>query len=68
MEQIAFADKIILNKIDLVTKEELEEVHREIRAINSEAEIIESEHSKVDPKRLLGIEAFRLNKVLEMDP
>ena len=34
MEHIAFADRIMLNKIDLVDKEELERVENRIRSIN----------------------------------
>ena len=41
--QIAFADRIILNKIDLVTKEELRDIEDRIRSINSFATLIRSE-------------------------
>lgn len=41
---------------------------KEIRAINSECEIIQSQYSKVHPDKILGVEAFKLQKVLEMDP
>jgi G3E family GTPase len=38
--QIAFADRIIMNKLDLVTKEELEDVEDRIKSMNSFATII----------------------------
>ena len=38
--QIAFADKIILNKIDLVSEAELKETMDRIRSINSFAHLI----------------------------
>lgn len=40
--QIAFADKILMNKIDLVSKEELVELKKTISSINSFAELIET--------------------------
>merc|ERR1711912_129896 len=39
VEQIAFADRILLNKIDLATEEELAEVEKRIRAINEKVPI-----------------------------
>eukprot|EP00933_Yihiella_yeosuensis_P037522 TRINITY_DN3148_c0_g1_i2.p1 TRINITY_DN3148_c0_g1~~TRINITY_DN3148_c0_g1_i2.p1 ORF type:complete len:468 (+),score=126.39 TRINITY_DN3148_c0_g1_i2:91-1494(+) len=114
VEQIAFADKIIINKSDLVlgtdltatdfcadatacsvvqidnstgsSSQELEtekaksrrisadveskikELEGRIRAINSTAPIIVTQYSRVDPKQLLNIGGFDLNRVLEMDP
>merc|ERR1711972_1170526 len=37
VEQVAFADRILLNKCDLVAEETLEEVQKEIRRINANA-------------------------------
>ena len=68
MEQIAFADRIILNKIDLVSPEELSNVIEEIRAINQNVEIIHSQYSKVDPKLLINIQAFSLRNILKTSP
>mmetsp|Transcript_20914 Transcript_20914/g.58142 ORF Transcript_20914/g.58142 Transcript_20914/m.58142 type:complete len:360 (-) Transcript_20914:296-1375(-) len=66
VEQVAFADRIVLNKIDLVTGEEKEEVIREIRKINEFCEIFETEHSRVDSlANILGIGAFDLARVLQ---
>ena len=70
VEQIAFADRIILNKVALIEKKEfqMENVLKSIRHINSGAEIIRTNYSKVPPKELINIGAFDLNKVLEFDP
>ncbi|HZH46741.1 MAG TPA: GTP-binding protein, partial [Roseococcus sp.] len=46
-EQIAFADIVLLNKMDLVTPEEAAEVERRIRAINPQVEIRRSTKSEV---------------------
>ncbi|RVT98956.1 GTP-binding protein [Rhodovarius crocodyli] len=67
-EQIAFADLIILNKMDLVTPEEAAEVERRIRAINPWAELRHSVKSDVPVTAVLGRESFNLEKVLEREP
>lgn len=68
VEQIAFADVILLNKTDLVSKEELETVKSRVRAINSTVEMIESVQSVVPLDKILNIKGFNLKKVLEMEP
>lgn len=68
MQQIAFADRILLNKIDLVTKEELEEVEERIKSINGFASLIRSEKSQVPLDRILGLNSFSLEQVKEVDP
>lgn len=64
VEQIAFADRILLNKTDLVTAEYLDEVQHEIRRINKTAQIRRTQNSQVDMDYVLGIRAFSLDKVL----
>eukprot|EP00927_Polykrikos_kofoidii_P014840 TRINITY_DN16552_c0_g1_i1.p1 TRINITY_DN16552_c0_g1~~TRINITY_DN16552_c0_g1_i1.p1 ORF type:complete len:557 (+),score=125.35 TRINITY_DN16552_c0_g1_i1:67-1671(+) len=64
VEQVAFADRILLNKIDLVSSEELAEVSQELRVINKTAPIKETQNSQVDMDFILGISAFSLDKVL----
>src|ERR1700710_3343031 len=62
--QIAFADVILLNKIDLVTHQELTAVEARIRAINALAPIIRSERSGVPVDAVLGRNAFDLSRIL----
>ncbi|CAD7947309.1 unnamed protein product [Amoebophrya sp. A120] len=69
VEQVAFADVILLNKTDLVEKEEdLANLEKRIKSINSQAPIHRCQHSKVEPQKLLNVGAFDLKRVLEMDP
>ena len=68
VEQLAFADRILLNKIDLVSQERLEEVESTIKSINGFAPIYHTENSIIDPAELIGIGSFDLERTLEMDP
>jgi G3E family GTPase len=68
VEQIAFADRIMLNKCDLVdSEEELAEVEKRIRAINEVVPINRTTNSEVDMDFILGIRGFSLDKIIEMD-
>ena len=68
VEQIAFADRILLNKVDLATDNEIKEVVKRIKGINALAPIYQTENSIIDPSELIGIGSFDLEKTLEMDP
>ena len=68
VEQLAFADRIMLNKIDLVDEAELRDVEARIKSINGFAPIFYTQNSIIDPKELVNIGAFDLEKTLEMDP
>jgi len=67
VEQVSFADRILLNKMDLVKASETRIVKDKIRSINSFAKIIPTTQSKVDIKKILNIRAFSLEKLLEKD-
>ncbi|KAK3275942.1 hypothetical protein CYMTET_15960 [Cymbomonas tetramitiformis] len=67
-EQVAFADRILLNKIDLVEEAELAPIEERLKALNPTAQIFRCEKSRVDPTNLIGINAFSLEKTLQMDP
>jgi len=67
-QQVAFADKLLLNKIDACNREHIEEVKGAIRGINAFVPIRETSLSK-DPEKvpleeLLAIEAFDQAKML----
>eukprot|EP00566_Odontella_aurita_P011122 CAMPEP_0113571768 /NCGR_PEP_ID=MMETSP0015_2-20120614/25736_1 /TAXON_ID=2838 /ORGANISM="Odontella" /LENGTH=411 /DNA_ID=CAMNT_0000474753 /DNA_START=121 /DNA_END=1356 /DNA_ORIENTATION=- /assembly_acc=CAM_ASM_000160 len=69
VEQVVFADKIILNKTDLAKDEdELKMIEGRLRELNPQAPILRCEHSKISPKELLNIGAFDLKRVLEFEP
>lgn len=67
-EQIAFADVILLNKTDLVTPFELDELEKRIRAMNAIAKIHRTRNSELAMNALLGVKAFDLDRALEIDP
>lgn len=68
VEQVAFADKILLNKIDLVTDEEKQTVIRELRKVNEFCEIFETERAKVNSlSDILSVGAFDLSRVLQKE-
>ncbi len=67
-DQLAFADVIVLNKIDLVTPDELAAVEVQIRKINKFAKIHYSTKSNVPIAELLNQGAFDLNRVLVHTP
>jgi G3E family GTPase len=67
-EQIAFADIIVLNKMDLVTPAEADEVEKLIKQINPYAEIRRSTKSDVPLDAVIGRDAFNLARILEKEP
>ena len=68
VQQVAFADRILLNKIDLVSEAELAEVVDTVKSINAVAEVIKTTNSVIDLDRVLGVDSFSIEKTLEVDP
>ena len=66
--QIAFADVIVLNKTDLVSKAELAEVEARIRGINPYAKLHRTERCQVKLSDVLERGAFDLDRILEIEP
>ena len=66
-EQVAFADVILLNKVDLVSEAELERIERRIRAINGTAKIFRTRNADVPIERVLDVGAFDLDRALAVD-
>jgi G3E family GTPase len=66
VEQIAFADRIVLNKVDLVTRGDVDRVKERIRGINGLAAVEEGERARVDVGYVLGVGGWDLEKVDEV--
>ena len=67
-EQIAFADVVLLNKVDLVDEKGLENVITRIKKINPYAKIIKTTRCAAPLDEILGLNAFSLKRVLEVEP
>ena len=67
-EQVAFADRIILNKVDLASEAELAQVEARLRALNPLAPITRAERSNVPLDQVLGLGAFDLARILDVKP
>jgi len=67
-EQIAFADVILLNKVDLVSSDELDQLEARIHAMNSAAKIYRTQDTVVDMDNVLNLGGFDLDRALEVDP
>jgi G3E family GTPase len=68
IEQIAFADQIILNKTDLVSEDELEDVESAIRTLNPLAPIHRAQRSNVPLETILGRHSFDLERIASLEP
>ena len=68
IEQIAFADQIILNKTDLVSEDELGEVESAIRTLNPLAPIHRAQRSNVPLETILGRHSFDLERITSLEP
>jgi len=68
VEQVAFADRLLLNKTDLVSEEDLTRVEGRLREINKFAPVLRCQNAGVGMENILSIKAFELERVLEMDP
>jgi G3E family GTPase len=67
-EQIAFADVLLLNKIDLVGEPELELLTQRIRRLNPLARILRTRRCELPLDQVLGLRAFDLGRALGVDP
>eukprot|EP00746_Dinoflagellata_sp_MGD_P087869 gnl/MRDRNA2_/MRDRNA2_34820_c0_seq1.p1 gnl/MRDRNA2_/MRDRNA2_34820_c0~~gnl/MRDRNA2_/MRDRNA2_34820_c0_seq1.p1 ORF type:complete len:555 (-),score=130.62 gnl/MRDRNA2_/MRDRNA2_34820_c0_seq1:28-1692(-) len=68
-QQVAFADKVVCNKIDLVSPSEAEEIESVIKSINTTAPVLrcslEKRPDEFSIEEIMGMESFSLDKVLK---
>ncbi len=62
VEQIEFANVILLNKVDLVSEKELKIIRAVIRGLNAKAKIIETNHSKVAMNEVMNTNLYDLKE------
>ena len=67
-EQVAFADVVLLNKVDLEPLSRIEAVETEIRRLNPLARIHRTQDCALAPDHVLDVRAFDLKNVLALDP
>lgn len=67
-EQVAFADLIVLNKVDLVTREQLDAVRAKVKELNAQVALIETKNSDVPLDAVLDKGAFDLDRILAIEP
>ncbi|KAG6780357.1 hypothetical protein POTOM_013211 [Populus tomentosa] len=63
VEQIAYADRVIVNKTDLVGEQEIASLVQRIRNINRMANLKRTQYGKVDLDYVLGIGGFDLERI-----
>jgi G3E family GTPase len=68
VEQIAFADQIVLNKTDLVSEDDLRHVEARIKRINPLAPIHRAQRSNVPLEAIIGKHSFDLERITELEP
>jgi G3E family GTPase len=68
VEQIAFADQIVLNKTELVSEDELRAVEARLRKLNPLAPIHRAVRSNVALDAILARGSFDLNRITELEP
>ncbi len=68
VEQIAFADQLVLNKTDLVTEDELRAVESALWRLNPLAPSQRAQRSKVPLASVLGRRSFDLQRITALEP
>ncbi|KAL5214377.1 hypothetical protein ABZP36_003529 [Zizania latifolia] len=63
VEQVAYADRIVLNKIDLVDDTEMEALINKIKFINGMAQMKKAKFGDVDMDFVLGIGGYDLDRI-----
>lgn len=66
-EQIAFADRILLNKTDLVSSSDVDALETRIRSINRVAQVFRTTQSNLPVDQVINLHAFDLDHKLSLD-
>ncbi len=66
VDQIEFADVLVLNKIDLVSTRDLQAIEARLRALNPSARLVTSAFGQVDPALVLGTGLFDFERSMTL--
>ncbi|WP_429295626.1 CobW family GTP-binding protein [Paraburkholderia atlantica] len=67
-EQVGFADRVLMSKVDLVSREEASQLAARLRQMNPRAPIRPVHFGETDLKELLDIRSFDLNAIIDIEP
>lgn len=67
-KQVAFADVILLNKTDLVTPAEVDDLEQRLHGMNTLAKIHRTQNCDIALNHVLDVGGFNLDRATEMDP
>lgn len=65
IQQIEFCNTIVLNKVDRLSKQDLDHVKAVVKALQPTAKMIETNYCKIDLKEVLDTKQFDFSKVAE---
>ena len=68
VDQIISADRIIVNKVDLVDEATVERIEHRVRKLNQRSEIDRSSYAEVNLDAILGIQAFEISQRAAAEP
>jgi G3E family GTPase len=67
-KQIAFADVVLVNKIDLAPGEEIDALEERIKGMNAAARVYRTQNADVAMDHILDVGGFDLDRALSVDP
>ncbi len=67
-EQVAFADRLMLSKVDVATPDEVKSIKARLARLNPRAPIKEVHFGNADIRDVLDLKGFNLNAILDINP
>lgn len=58
VDQIEFADVLVINKVDMVDAARLERIRHLLKLLNPNAKVLEAKYSRVDVREIIATERF----------
>ncbi|CAM3861150.1 GTP-binding protein [Nocardiopsis rhodophaea] len=62
IDQVEFADVLVVNKADLVDGDQLDRVEAVLRRLNPLAHVVRAEYGRIDPRLILGADRFDVER------